>query len=134
MSRFEKIVPVPPPKHEIVRDTATGLMWAVAFSDPLDYAEAEKYVAELNAKKHCGFDDWRLPTRVELLTLGDDTRYAPAIDTDAFPGTPSEWFWTGTDYAGDKNMYAWAVGFGVGHIHTFGHSNSYRVRAVRSAA
>lgn len=132
--RFEKIIPVPPPNHEIVRDNATGLMWPVEFSPKrLTFAEAEKYVAELNAKRHCGFDDWRLPTRVELLTLVDDTRCDPAIDTDAFPGTPIEYFWTGTDYAGDnKNNYTWLVHFYGGGSGLSGRYDSNRVRAVRT--
>lgn len=136
MSRFEKIIPAPPPNHEIVRDNATGLIWPVEFSAKrLTFAEAERYVAELNAKKHCGFDDWRLPTRVELLTLVDDTRCDPAIDTDAFPGTPSEYLWTGTDYAGAKKNYAWVVHFHCGSSDIgYRYDASYRVRAVRGGA
>lgn len=134
MSRFEKIIPVPPPKHELVRDTTTGLMWAVAFSDSLDYAGALAYIAKLNAEKYLGYDDWRMPTRVELLTLVDDTRYAPAIDTDAFPGTPSEWFWTDTPHAKTQKGFAWIVHFLSGHSGIDHHSDNYRVRAVRGGA
>ena len=133
--RFDKIVPTPPPKHEVVLDNVTGLMWPVEFSSKrLTFAEGEKYIAELNANKHCGYSDWRLPTRAELLTLVDDTRCDPAIDTDAFPGTPSEYFWTGTDYAGDKKNYAWVVYFHYGHSYLHHRDGNYRVRAVRGPA
>lgn len=133
MSRFEKITLVPPPKHELVRDTATGLTWAVAFSERLTFEQAEQYIAALNSRKHCGFDDWRLPTRVELLTLVDDARCDPAIDTDAFPGTPSEHFWTSTDYAGDRKNYSWVVDFGFGYASIGDRAYKNRIRAVRTA-
>ena len=35
-----------------------------------------------------GHDDWRLPTRIELVSLVDFTRSSPAIDVQAFPDTP----------------------------------------------
>lgn len=132
--RFEIVLP-PPPRHEIVRDNATGLMWPVEISPKhLTFAEAEKYIADLNAKKYHGFDDWRLPTRVELLTLVDDTRCDPAIDADAFPGTPSEYFWTSTDYTDDKKNYAWIVNFYDGGSGIVSRNGSDRVRAVRGPA
>jgi len=134
-TRFEKITPTPPPKHELVFDRETGLTWPVEFSvERLTFAQAEKYIAELNAKRHCGFDDWRMPTRVELLTLVDDTRHSPAIDSDAFPGTPSEYFWTATPYAADPKTYAWVVGFGGGYSLYDNRGSSGRVRAVRGPA
>lgn len=80
--RFEKVIPTPPPKHEIVRDNATSLTWPVEFSSSrLTFEQAEKYIATLNADKYQGFDDWRLPTRVELLALIDDTLHNPASST-----------------------------------------------------
>src|SRR5262245_10302592 len=127
--RFEKIIPVPPPKHEIVRDNVTGLEWqAIPFDKRMTWAEAEKACAALRLGGH---DDWRLPTRAELLTLVDDTRHNPAIDTDAFPGTPSEWFWTATPYAADPKSYAWVVYFDGGNSDDGYRGGGYRVRAVR---
>ena len=131
LPRFQKIVPTPPPVHETVLDTTTGLEWqASPFAESMKHADAVKACAELRLGGH---DDWRLPTRAELLTLVDDTRYSPAIDTDAFPNTPNTWFWTSTVYAGDKD-YAWVVYFGNGNSHLGDRASHYRVRAVRGPA
>lgn len=129
MNRFQKIVPVQ--MHEAVLDTSTGLEWqAIPFAESMTHAAAAKACAELRLGGH---DDWRLPTRAELLTLVDDTRYSPAIDTDAFPDTPNTWFWTSTGYAGDK-AYAWVVDFGDGNSYIDRRADYHRVRAVRGPA
>ena len=131
LPRFQKIVPTPPPVHETVLDTTTGLEWqASPFAESMKHADAVKACAELRLGGH---DDWRLPTRAELLTLVDDTRYSPAIDTDAFPNTPNTWFWTSTVYAGDKD-YAWVVDFGYGYSYIAYRGGGNRVRAVRGPA
>jgi hypothetical protein len=131
-SRFEKIIPVPPPKHEIVRDNTTGLEWqAIPFDKRMTWKDADKACRVLRLGGH---EDWRLPTRAELLTLVDDTRVSPAIDTDAFPGTPEEWFWTATPYAGNPDTYAWVVYFDGGYSSISNRGYSDRVRAVRGPA
>jgi len=131
LPRFQKIVPTPPPVHETVVDTATGLEWqAVPFAESMKHADAVKACAELRLGGH---DDWRLPTRAELLTLVDDTRCSPAIDADAFPDTPSTWFWTSTPYAGDDS-YAWVVYFDGGYSDVYYRDGYLRVRAVRGPA
>jgi hypothetical protein len=47
---------------------------------------------------------------MELRTIVDFTRTNPSIDPAAFPGTPAEWFWTSSPYAGQYG-YAWGVSF-----------------------
>ncbi len=131
LPRFQKIAPTPPPVHETVVDTTTGLEWqASPFAESMKHADAVQACAELRLGGH---DDWRLPTRTELLTLVDDTRCSPAIDTDAFPNTPNTWFWTSTAYAGDKD-YAWLVGFGNGGSSIGSRGSHGRARAVRGPA
>src|SRR5690606_40892805 len=61
------------------------------------------------------FDDWRLPTRAELVTLIDDTRRDPAIDPDLFPGVKPRWHWTSTAAAW-SSASAWLVGFYYGYV------------------
>ena len=61
-------------KGDVVVDSATGLMWtkdANLAAKPLDLAAAEAFIAEMNKEKKFGYDDWRLPTREELLSLVD---------------------------------------------------------------
>ncbi len=60
-----------------------------------------------------GQNDWRLPNIRELQTITDKTQSNPAIDTTAFPNTPSSYFWSGSSYVASPAS-AWGVGFGDG--------------------
>ena len=54
----------------VVVDRATDLMWQRGGSGEADDPKgAEEYVRGLNAKKYGGFDDWRLPTLEEAMSL-----------------------------------------------------------------
>ena len=57
----------------VVVDHATGLMWQRGGSGESNFQaewnEAEGYVQGLNTKKFAGYDDWRVPTLEEAMTL-----------------------------------------------------------------
>ncbi len=115
-----------------VRDTSTGLIWARTLTQGgaakrLDHEEATKAVTGLG-------DGWRLPTRAELLTLVDETRHEPAIETSAFPDTQSSWYWTSTPAAWNPSSVAWFVSFGYGDADADYRFNEAFVRAVRVAS
>jgi hypothetical protein len=104
-------------RDDVLIDLARGLMWSRADVVPkgCNHATAEQACRDLRLH---GFDDWRLPTRAELLTLVDDTRHEPAIDTAAFPSCKSNWYWTSTPCAWSSG-YAWLVSFsggGAGYV------------------
>jgi len=107
-----------------VTDTRTGLIWKSAVSpSALTWEAAKTYCKELGG----GF---RLPGLKELLTLVDPTRANPCIDPSAFPGTPSDYFWTASpDVVSSGN--AWVVGFYDGTSSSHGISVPNRVRCVR---
>jgi hypothetical protein len=96
----------------IVLDEARGLMWSRDDVVPkaCKHAAAEKACRELRLG---GFDDWRLPTIAELLTLVDYARHEPAIDVEKFPACKSAWYWTSTPAAWSSD-FAWVVAFGFG--------------------
>ena len=77
-------------------------------------------------------EGWRLPTKLELESIVDPSRYNPAIDTERFPDTKSDWYWTGTECAWSSDR-AWVVDFGLGlsDFNHRGYSVAF-VRAVRS--
>jgi formylglycine-generating enzyme required for sulfatase activity len=114
-----------------VVDRVTGLTWqrdVDAKSYP--WADAKAYCGCL---KLGGYEDWRLPTRIELVSLVDFTRSSPAIDGNAFPSTPSEYFWTASLQAGDSQT-AWYIYFADGNTHDMDATKSNRVRCVRGEA
>jgi hypothetical protein len=57
----------------VILDHATGLMWQRTGSSDetgtLTWLDAKTYIAGLNAKRYATFDDWRLPTLEELMSL-----------------------------------------------------------------
>jgi hypothetical protein len=110
-----------------------GLVWSAEDVVPkaCNHAAAEKACKELRLG---GFDDWRLPTIQELLTLVDYSRSEPAIDTAKFPACKSTWYWTSTPVASSPD-YAWVVYFDNGGA-DYGRRDSHSAlaRAVRSVA
>ena len=120
--------------HVAIIDHATGLMWAVksigdSDGDPMSQADCEKACGELRLLNH---DDWRLPTRIELAALVDDTRHEPAIDTSLFPGVLPRWHWTSTPCAW-SSASAWGVHFDDGLVSYSPRSFSGFALAVRRA-
>lgn len=103
---------------------------------PMTYAEAVRYCDDLN---FAGFDDWRLPTVNELLSITDDTRFDPAINK-AFKNVAYEtndkgeksygWYWSSTKNA-DDSSFAWFVRFWEGSVDWDDLSNRFFVRCVR---
>jgi len=116
---------------DTVTDMRSNLTWSHTLGEG-NFKKAEKLIAEANKKKLGGFDDWRLPTVEELFCLADRSRYNPAIDTDFFPDTKSDWYWTASSGAFDSGS-AWIVHFDDGGSNAFGRAYDAFVRAVRSA-
>lgn len=106
-----------------------SLMWHTATSaDRLKLKDAEAYCAALRTGGHT---DWRLPTIQELLSLVDYTRHDPAIDTDKFPDTKSNWYWSSSPDASLPADDAWFVSFNGGHSYCGHRDLAAFVRAVR---
>jgi hypothetical protein len=129
--------PSAPPRFTVtdgmVHDAHTGLTWSQ--DDLTSEGVPHKKAAEAcKALRLGGYEDWRLPTRVELLTLVDDTRHDPAIDTEAFPSCKSSGYWTSTAWAASSSDCAWIVYFGYGYSGGDNRDSGYRVRAVRGPA
>ncbi|MBV5310448.1 DUF1566 domain-containing protein, partial [Chromatium okenii] len=118
--------------HTCVRDNVSGLIWQVKLSDSAyTFDQAAGYVNNVNATGLCGFNDWRMPDIKELLSIADHSRHSPAIDTNYFPNTPSDEFWSGSPYA-FYSIYVWDVGFYDAHVGNYGSQyDSSRVRLVR---
>jgi hypothetical protein len=135
-ARFEKVYGAGAPDHDAVIDNQTGLMWSVeSLGDPDDADDGtsqERCTERCRELRLLGFDDWRLPTRAELVTLIDDTRREPAIDTDLFPRVKPRWHWTSTPAAW-SSASAWFVLFSYGLVSYLHRSSDGFALAVRRA-
>ena len=110
-----------------VYDTKTKLTWQRDVPTP-----AAAWIA---ARDYCGSLDldgggWRLPSVSELQTLIDETTSDPAVDLTAFPGTPSDYFWT-SSVVPSFESFAWTVYFGYGLSTFFDVNQAHQVRCVR---
>lgn len=117
----------------VVLDHTTCLMWHRAVSSGLHTHAAAKALCEASTLD--GYPDWRLPTRAELISLIDFTKFNPALNSTVFPGVPNTTngsrFWASTLKAGDASQ-AWVVLHGsYGQVTYFDLTNTHSVRCVR---
>ncbi|HKU37401.1 MAG TPA: DUF1566 domain-containing protein [Polyangiales bacterium] len=116
--------------NETVTDSVTGLMWEARL--PPQYAECvsrsgapSHECTRAEATAHCsaltlaGFDDWRLPSKIEIESLldvrnvgeGGTVLNGTAMELQAGTAMPPWGFWTSSPYAGPEGgswvLFAW---------------------------
>lgn len=124
---------------------AVGQVWNGVTCD----GDAEKFTwySAMKLTSHfAGYDNWRLPTQIELMTLvhcfngkfdikkakclSDSSVKKPNINPLFFSKTQSLWFWSSSPYV-YSNHYAWYIDFNQGHTN-YNDKNAYmNVRLVR---
>jgi hypothetical protein len=116
-------------------DNVTGLMWQKTDGGEMTFENAVSYCNNLVLG---GYDDWRLPTGVELYGINNMDKVNPALNTVFFTKTTAGYWWTSETRADDA-LYVWVVnaGGGIG-AHSKGETLSaggtriFHVRAVRT--
>jgi hypothetical protein len=131
-----------------VKDTRTGLEWQQyvpstygpacsdhyqttpkvgVSSDACTWSDAKRYCAGLSLDGA----GWRLPTRMELESILDNSVESPAIAATAFPGTPADDFWSSSPSYYSPSSIGWKVMFGFGDTLLEIDVMPLRVRCVR---
>jgi hypothetical protein len=110
-----------PPSYEIanddvVTDKVTGLVWRRAvLPNDLSFADADLACRALDPTN----GPWRLPKRIELVSLLDYAQDLVRIDAVAFPGVKNVLVWTSSELrpfnANDNPRYI-SVNFGSGEV------------------
>jgi hypothetical protein len=107
-----------------VTDSATGLIWQKCSHGQTNDATCSgtaTYIDWQTALGYCeslslgGHSDWRLPNIKELVSLTDDTQFAPAIDNSVFPNSVPNNYWSSTNEEDDLD-YVWLVTFSDGYV------------------
>jgi hypothetical protein len=111
-------------------DEVTGLVWQRTLDAKLrTWEDAKQYCACLSVD---GVSGWRVPSRIELVSLVDFSKASPSINTEAFPDTTNENFWTSSVVTFDAGL-VYLVFFLNGHTTYSQLDYEYRARCVRSA-
>ena len=112
----------------ILLDSTTGLMWQKGgSSSQMTYENTKQYVHRINAEKFAGFNDWRLPTVEEAMSLmeaqaSDHIHIDPKFDR----GINSIWT---SDRAANGRI--WMLNFYDGILYSESDSFNTWVRLVR---
>jgi hypothetical protein len=116
-------------RQSIVVDYATGLTWQQSGSPSyLTFENAQAFVTQLNAEKHAGFNDWRLPTLEEAMSLMEPKKHSN-LYIDPLFDRQQTWIWTADKESAGR---AWYVDFGSGLCYRTDVGDGNDVRAVRS--
>lgn len=113
-----------------IRENKTRLVWQKAQTTGVTYASARSTCANLVIGQD---QDWRLPSRIELVTLLDLAR-TPRIDP-AFTDTQAGPYWTASEvrpFVATSAQY-WVVNFNSGNVEKLGATQSASVRCVKGA-
>jgi len=114
---------------DVVIDDVTHLVWQkTVTSGALTWADAVALCANLELG---GRSDWRVPSRIELVSLVDFSAFGHANDV-AFPDSPQEQFWTCSQGPADP-LAAYVVLFGNGSTGADYKTTPHFVRCVAGA-
>jgi len=119
-------------------DNRTGLMWVTNPRTDAGFAGTQTWesaltscTVTLNGMAYAGYTDWRLPNVRELMSIVHyGATPAPRINTTAFPGTASGYYWTSTTCVSNTTN-AWYVDFSLGNVNYNSKSSNNYVRCVR---
>lgn len=113
---------------KVVSDGATGLIWQQSGSSKdMTYDQASAYIAQLNRDRFAGFDDWRLPTLEEAMSLMGPVK-ANGLYIDMVFDARQLSIWTSDQ---PRASAAWGVNFSYAYCTDPHFGSNFYVRAVR---
>ncbi len=137
----------------VVKDNVTGLVWEVKTDDTGIHDKDNTYrwggitaigkthtgkkgtyyddwtglVNGTNSENLCGYNDWEVLTREELISIVNYNKTSLTIDENFFPNTSSAGYWSSSPDAVNSD-YAWIVSFASGNDNGSTRYDYYRSR------
>ena len=114
----------------MIKDPKTNLIW----EDNMHVSEVK--ITHIKAKVYCSelklgdFENWRLPTLQELLSIVDYKRYKPALVKAFNYSNKDTLYWSSTPYAKTSDEF-WGVSFKDGATSNASETYDRYVRCVR---
>ena len=96
---------------DTVRDKNTGLIWmrhANIHGYLVDWETAFGIVSQINIESEYSYNDWRLPTIIELDSLTDMSRHSPALPLNHPFTDIKDYYWSSNTSMYDTH-YAWVM-------------------------
>ncbi|MDH5611775.1 MAG: DUF1566 domain-containing protein [Gammaproteobacteria bacterium] len=95
--------------------------------------DTQSYTQAVNAQNYCGYSDWRLPTREEMLSIVslEKNSSTVTINSHYFPDALPSWYWTSSSNE-DHPEHAWYVLFRNGIAINDLKEKPKHIRLVRS--
>lgn len=116
-----------------IHDASNTYRWGGKGADPFGtefYADWDVLVDGSNTESLCGYSDWRVPRRNELVSIVDYGQSNPAIDSAYFPNINLWNYWSASASAYSSD-HAWYVYFDYGNPNNYLRGSRGGVRLVR---
>lgn len=115
-------------EEKVVIDSSTKLIWQHSGSvEPIPFSVANAYIYELNKNHFAGYENWRLPTLEEAVSLLKPKWIEGALFVDSVFDERQVFVWTAKNCNGG---YVWVVSFRQGYCYKIKKFENTFVRAV----
>jgi len=116
--------------NDTISDIVTGLMWQKSGSEiDITYKDALIYIDEINNRCFAGYDDWRLSTMIELITLLEPQKNVNNLYISSIFEKKQDWCWSLNTRSPDT---AWCIDLKNGCVDWSRFDAINYVRAVRT--
>lgn len=124
------------PSGQMITDNRTGLVWAKnAYVDGTrrSWQQALDYITTINSNNYLGKNDWRLPTKDELVSLVTTSQSASPstwLIANGFTNVQAYYYWSSTSKVGYTSV-AWLINMSDGNAYDGNMATDYYVWPVR---
>jgi hypothetical protein len=106
-------------------------MWQQGGSpESMVYEKVDEWIQKLNDKRYAGYQDWRLPTMEEAMSLMEPKKMENDLYIEPMFDSRQTWVWTSDQYSGAALRWVVDFSYGGSYYYRFSYPDDY-VRAVR---